>query len=56
VRATGETLARRVGATLVRINVREPAAPPGAVVLPASAREALAAIDDALAAPGAARA
>jgi NAD-dependent SIR2 family protein deacetylase len=45
VRLTGERLARRRGATLVRINPREPAGPPGTISLPMSAAEALAAID-----------
>jgi hypothetical protein len=46
VRATGEALARRVpGATLIRINVREPAAPAGAVTIAAPAAAALEAID-----------
>jgi NAD-dependent SIR2 family protein deacetylase len=45
VRSTGERLARRAGATLIRINVREPEAPPGAVSLAMGARAALAAID-----------
>jgi NAD-dependent SIR2 family protein deacetylase len=46
VRATGEALARRLpGATLIRINVREPAAPAGAVAIAAPAAAALEAID-----------
>jgi NAD-dependent SIR2 family protein deacetylase len=42
VRLTSEALARRTGATLVRINPREPEAPPGAIGL---AMGALAALD-----------
>jgi NAD-dependent SIR2 family protein deacetylase len=50
VRALGERLAAR-GAGLVRVNPAEPWAPPGAVSIPAGAREALAAIDRALGDP-----
>lgn len=39
VRRLGDSLAR-AGATLVRVNVREPDAPPGAIALPVGAREA----------------
>jgi NAD-dependent SIR2 family protein deacetylase len=49
VRATGEALARRLGATLVRINVREPEGPPGTIAVADGARAALASIDAALA-------
>jgi NAD-dependent SIR2 family protein deacetylase len=42
VRLTGESIARRLGATLVRVNPREAAAPAGAIAL---AMGALAAID-----------
>jgi NAD-dependent SIR2 family protein deacetylase len=45
VRFTGERLARRLGATLVRINVRESHGPAGVIALPSPARAALAAID-----------
>src|SRR5262249_50735075 len=45
VRMTGESLARRPGATLIRINVREPEVPPGGVGLAMGARAALAAIE-----------
>jgi NAD-dependent SIR2 family protein deacetylase len=48
VRLLGERLARSLGATLIRINVREPQAPPGAVSLATGARAALAAMDDLL--------
>jgi NAD-dependent SIR2 family protein deacetylase len=41
VRLTGESLARRLGATLVRVNPREPEAPPGAISLAAGALEAI---------------
>lgn len=45
VRMTSERLASALGATLVRINVREPQVPKGQIDLPMGAREALAAID-----------
>lgn len=48
VRATCERLARTRGATLVRINVREPAVPPGHVGVPMGALAALTALDAAL--------
>ena len=41
VRLTGEGLARRPGATLVRINLREAYGPAGALGITAGAREAL---------------
>jgi NAD-dependent SIR2 family protein deacetylase len=41
VRLTSESLARRLGGTLVRVNPREPEAPPGAISLRAGAREAI---------------
>jgi len=49
VRLTGELLQRRKGATLIRINVREPEGPPGTIGLAAGAAETLAAIDACLA-------
>jgi NAD-dependent SIR2 family protein deacetylase len=53
VRRESERVARRPGATLVRVNVREPHVPPrGHVGLPLGAAAALAAIDRALAAGG----
>jgi NAD-dependent SIR2 family protein deacetylase len=45
VRMRSERIARLPGATLVRINPREPQAPPGAISLAAGALEALQAID-----------
>lgn len=45
VRMTSERFARALGATLVRINVREPQVPHGHVGLPMGAHAALAAID-----------
>jgi hypothetical protein len=45
---TSERLARRGEAFLVRINPREPDAPPPALSIPAGAREGLAGIDAAL--------
>jgi NAD-dependent SIR2 family protein deacetylase len=41
VRMTSEAIARRLGATLVRVNPREPQAPPGAIALAAGALETL---------------
>lgn len=49
IRRIGEHVAGRHGARLVRINPRDTSGPPGTVVLAVGAREALAAIDDALA-------
>jgi NAD-dependent SIR2 family protein deacetylase len=48
VRRLGEVVVRQLGAALIRINVREPQAPPGAIAIAAGARSALAAIDQAL--------
>jgi len=48
IRATGEALAHRMGATLIRINPREPDAPAGAISIPLGAAEALAHLDAAL--------
>jgi hypothetical protein len=45
VRMHSERLARRPGATLVRLNVREPDVPAGQVGLPLGAAEALRRID-----------
>ena len=45
VRHFGETMVRRFGGTLVRINVRDPQVPTGQVSLPMGAKDALAAID-----------
>ena len=45
VRSFGESLAARLPATLIRINVREPEAPRGAISIAAPAAAALAAID-----------
>jgi len=45
VRLTSERVAHGPGATLVRINVREPQAPPGHIGIAAGALEALSAID-----------
>jgi NAD-dependent SIR2 family protein deacetylase len=45
VRRLGEALARRPGATLIRINLREPEGPSGAAAIRAGARDALEAID-----------
>ena len=41
VRLTSDSIARRLGGTLVRVNPREPEAPPGAISLRAGAREAI---------------
>jgi len=41
IRATGEALARRMGATLIRINPRESMAPPGSLSIRLAAAEAL---------------
>jgi NAD-dependent SIR2 family protein deacetylase len=41
VRLTSEAIARRTGGTLVRVNLREPEAPPGAIGLPIGALAAL---------------
>lgn len=49
VRLTGERLQRTHGATLVRINVREPEGPPGTIGLAGGAAETLAAIDSCMA-------
>lgn len=48
VRMMSEQLVARAGATLVRINPREPQVPPGQIGIAAGAAETLAAIDDAL--------
>lgn len=48
VRMMSEQLVARVGATLVRINPREPQVPPGQIGIAAGAAETLTAIDDAL--------
>ena len=45
IRATGEALASRMGATLIRINPRESQAPAGALALPLAAGEGLARLD-----------
>ena len=45
VRLLGEALARRQGATLVRINVRDPEAPDDAITIATGAREALDAME-----------
>jgi len=45
IRATGEALAHRMGATLIRINPREPHGPTGAISIPLGAADALARID-----------
>jgi NAD-dependent SIR2 family protein deacetylase len=45
VRAFGEAVAAELSATLIRINVREPEAPSGAISIAAPARAALTAID-----------
>ncbi len=45
VRLTAEHLARRPGTTLVRINPREPACPPGGIPLATTALDALRAVD-----------
>jgi hypothetical protein len=45
VRMFGERLAPSAAATLVRINVREPAGPAGIISIPLGAREALERID-----------
>lgn len=52
IRAAGEALARRMGATLIRINPREPAAPSGAISIALAAAEALARIDAGMSAAG----
>jgi len=49
IRATGEALARRMGATLIRINPRESNGPGEALAIPLGAVEALRRIDAALA-------
>lgn len=49
VRGLGEDLAARFGATLVRVNVREPDGPDGTIGLAMGARDALVAIDAAIA-------
>lgn len=51
VRRTSEVLADRLDGALVRVNVREPEAPPGAIGISAGALEALRAIDERVAAP-----
>jgi NAD-dependent SIR2 family protein deacetylase len=51
VRITCENIVRRLGGTLVRINLREPDVPPGHVSLPVGALEALRALDAYLSAP-----
>jgi NAD-dependent SIR2 family protein deacetylase len=48
VRLLGEALARRTTATLIRINLREPEAPSGAIAIAAGARDAIDAIDQCL--------
>jgi NAD-dependent SIR2 family protein deacetylase len=48
IRATGEGLARRMGATIIRINPREPGVFRQAIAITVGAAEALARIDDAL--------
>lgn len=48
VRRFGESLARQHGATLIRLNVREPQVPPGQIGISAGAKAALLAIDAAL--------
>jgi len=45
VRMTSESLVRRLGATLVRINPREPRVPAGQISIPSGADETLAAIE-----------
>ena len=50
IRATGEALARRMDATIVRINPRDPGLSRHAIAIMTGAAEALARIDDALAA------
>jgi hypothetical protein len=45
VRLLGEALAGRRAATLIRINVREPDAPNGAIAIASGALEALSAIE-----------
>lgn len=49
VRRFSETLARRRGVTLIRINLREPEAPRGHLGLPLGARDAIAQLDAAMA-------
>jgi hypothetical protein len=46
VRMTSERVAHRLGATLVRINPREPQGPHGQIGIPLGALEALQAIED----------
>lgn len=48
VRMTSERLSRALGATLIRINVREPHVPPGQLSLPMGALEGLRGIDERL--------
>jgi NAD-dependent SIR2 family protein deacetylase len=48
VRLNSERLVTRLGATLIRVNPREPHVPPDQISLPAGARAALEAIDSAL--------
>ena len=48
IRVTGEALARRMGAALIRINPREPGGPPGAISISLVAAEALARIEAAM--------
>jgi hypothetical protein len=45
VRAFGESLVRRLGARLIRINVREPQVPAGEIAIAEGALPALTAID-----------
>jgi NAD-dependent SIR2 family protein deacetylase len=51
VRMFGERLLRTAGATLVRINVREPGGPAGVIAIPMGARDALERIEAAIDAP-----
>jgi NAD-dependent SIR2 family protein deacetylase len=51
VRVTDEDLARRFDATLIRINVREPAVPAGGIAISLGARDAVERIDAALPRP-----
>jgi NAD-dependent SIR2 family protein deacetylase len=53
IRATGEALSRRMAATLIRINPREPEGPPGTISIALGAAEALQRLDAALSAQGA---
>jgi NAD-dependent SIR2 family protein deacetylase len=48
IRHACERMARRKGSTLVRVNVREPEAPPGSIELPLGAAEALARMNTAM--------